>query len=30
VLCILLLGGLALYVSGVREWVREIVGRVRG
>lgn len=30
VLCILLLGGLSLYVSGVRDWVRELVGRVKG
>lgn len=29
VVAILVLGGLALYVNGVREWVREITARVR-
>lgn len=29
VLAILCLGGLALYVHGVRDWVGEMVGRVK-
>ena len=30
IVSILVLGGLALYVTGVRDWVREIVARVKG
>jgi hypothetical protein len=30
IVTILVLGGLALYVSGVRDWIKELVWRVKG